>query len=225
MKFQLASCLFTIQCCLLLTHASYSQNLVAQDSVKLKRLYVEFGFDPVYFNPVVGGSSNISLISEVSKDWVIGFRYYGSIWADPSYPGPPNAVLYFGPTHFMDEYNVSVGKAFQFKKWLNLVITTGPSYIKYTRPENIREVYYGGTWSYTSIEYNNVDYKLFGWGSRIDFNLLARHVAGLNVGAFWDFNSAQSIGGININLLFGKINTCKWRRVFSAWKRKNGGPQ
>jgi hypothetical protein len=208
MKPILFCCLLAIQCC-----------LSAQDSVKLKRLYVELGACPVTFNKLGSPDINVSLVADVRKELLFGVRLYGSSWVDPNDPTPNSFFLWDQAIHTITELNFSVGKVFPLKSWFNIALSTGPSYVHYIQPENFSLYYQPGIFGgvYPSYRFDYVNHNLFGWGTRLDANLFLRHAAGLSVGVFWNYNSVYPLGGVNINLILGKINPRKWRSPHQIW--------
>lgn len=193
--------LITLGVTLVLIHSTFGQD----STIFIKKLYIGFGFSPISTiqSP---GTLNVSLNSELDKSYVLGLRYYNSYYKDQKNPTPDKNFCFGCPIHIIKELNISLGKSLNINSLCSFSVTTGPSYIKYTRPENIKPAT-SVSWFLPSGYYtfDEVDYNLFGWSTRVDFNIYPLTFIGLSLGAFYNYNSMQPIGGLNCNLLLGRL--------------------
>lgn len=185
-------------------------NAIAQDSAKSEEMifYTMFGASiPAAKNQHVIG--NASVVVELKDKYLLALRYYGQEYKE-EVPASDHVNDKYIPSHIYNEVNVSVGKIKHFHEKLRFSFSTGPSFVTYEMPYNLKKVphpnnSWGGFFNSSIYEYDVRKYNLPGWSVRADLAFIPKQKFGLSLGAFFNYNRKLPIGGLNVNVLLGKI--------------------
>lgn len=137
------------------------------------------------------GTINISLVNEFKKGSLVSLGYYTAVFKDREFP---KANLF----HTIDNFTFSIGKIFYLKEKVAFSFSTGPSYVNYIKPVNIRPAgfsFFGG------YNYDEKIYKLLGWCTRIEAKTYTNKYMGFSIGGVLNYNSKRSTGGLNANFI------------------------
>lgn len=159
----------------------------------VKRISLEFGLSTAFTNRLPG-TFNISIPIELRNDYLIAPRYYTGFTKDQTYP---EANLW----QTVEDKHFGFGKVFHLNKKMDFSFSTGPSLVKYQKPENIKEVHSFFNLFGPSYTYDNKTYHLLGWSGRLETKIYTHNYMGFSLGGVFNYNSKVSTGGINLNFI------------------------